>query len=338
MNWLKNSWILSSLFIYSGFAIGQQSLNGTTNSFDLDSAILNEEPSIPQFIPPMSTAQLLPGYKVALKKGMFEILGGIGHIDSSKETDSGKPSYIKSNPQTDMFPIQFAYGITDTFNIAISTKIQRIEDKVRRSNNEGYSEPQISASYTFKNERSAILLSGTYTPDMGPKTSVANGISRIEGNTFSGGASGEFLGGGFFRLDPIILGGEASYLYRETRILNRETMVLYTGQSNAKQFRFDGGNEKTIRGIIELAMSFRLGMTFGKTWIEEEQEMGVYDLTPIIHDSYFKTFLSAYGRFQINPRLSLIPSIQYNETPDTTSLTNGNNQDLSTQVNLRYRF
>ena len=286
-----------------------------------------------------AVAQLIPAYKIALKKGMFEAFAGIGHIDGSKETNRGQSVYIKTSPQTDFFPVQFAYGLTDNTNISFSGKAMRTLDKVANSSYEGTSEPQFAISHTIKTNNSAININGSYSAANGPKTNNSYGITRTEGNTLTGGASGELTGGYFTRLDPVILGGEVAYLYKDSRIINRESSDIFTHKSlGINQIRIEGGNEKTLRGIIELAFPFRIGMTFGRTWVEQEEELILYQSTSTLHDSFYRNFVSGYARFQVNPRLSILPSIAYSVAPDTSYQTSKNDQEMSSQINLRYRF
>jgi hypothetical protein len=338
MTFIRNSVIVTALLVPSTFVIALES----ARSLDLtkaDSSVAIEalEP-LPDFAY-YTVAQLVPAYKVALKKGMFEIMGGLGHIEESKEADRGQPIYIKKTPQTDFFPVQLAYGIGDNTSITFSGKALKQQDKVSNQNYEGTSEPQFTIAHTFRTYDSAIVLSGSYSPDVGPKSSISGGATRTEGNTLSGGASGEGLGGYYLRLGPTILGGEAAYLYRDTRIENHETKNAFTGQTVAQiQTRIEGGNEKTLRGIVELALPIRIGVIFGRTWIEQEEEMPLYEITHNIRNSYFRNFMTGYGRIQINPRLSLLPTLTFTDAPDTSGLTTKSDQEFTTQLGLRYRF
>jgi hypothetical protein len=294
---------------------------------------------LPSPEPVFTTAQLIPAYKIGLKRRMFEILGGVGHIDGSVETDRGQSTYIKKTPQTDYIPVQLAYGLTDNTSISFSGRALRTQEKVANTNIEGTAEPQFSVAHTFRNENQAVLVSGTYSPDVGPQTNTSNAATRTEGNALAGGSSGQLDVGYYNRIDPVLIGGEISYLYKNTRIINRQTLALFTGLPTGQtQTRLEGGHEKTLRGVIEYAGPVRLGVTFGRTWVEQEEEQIMYQLTTNIHDSYFRNFMGAYGRFQVNPRLSVLPSVLYSEAPDTSSLTSNSNTDLTTQVNLRFRF
>jgi hypothetical protein len=140
------------------------------------------------------------------------------------------------------------------------------------------------------------------------------------------------------RLDRVILGAEATFLFKDTRVVNQDTIALFTGQKAGEvQTTIEGGHEKTFRGIIELAFATRVGLLAGRTWVEQEEEMPAYSLHTI-HESYYRDFIGAYARFQINPRLSLLPSLFYSNAPDTSSLTSKRDQEMATQFSLRYRF
>lgn len=294
-----------------------------------------------QFEPPpnYSVAQILPAYKIALKKKMFEVSGGLGHIDESQQSSLGQAQNVKQNPQTDFIPFQVAYGFTDNFNIAIAGKAIKKTERVTNSSFEGTSEPQFSASYAFRNSYSAFLLTGTYTADIGAKEITDKGLSRLEGNSLNGGASGEINAGYFARLGPTILGGEISYLYKDTRIVNSETIILYTATPTAKtQYRYEGGAEKSLRAVAELAMAFRLGIFAGRTWVEPEERRVANQLAPVTVNSYYKDFIGAYGRIQVHPRLSVLPILSVTEAPDTSGQTDHSDHEVLTQVNLRFRF
>jgi len=290
-------------------------------------------------IPNYSIAQIIPAYKIALKKGMYEVSGGYGHIDQAQQSSNGQAQNIKQSPQTDYFPIQVAYAFTDNLNIAILGKAMRVSDRVTNSNFEGYSEPQLSVSYAFRNTYSAILLSGIYTADVGPNEISDKGISRKEGNTLNGGSSGELLGGYFARLGPVILGSEISYLYKDTRVVNTSVIPALASESTAPtQTRKEGGAEKSLRAVAELALSFRLGAFFGRTWVEPEDRMVANQFAPITINSYYKDILGVYGRIQVHPRLSVIPLLSVSDAPDTSGLSDQSNHEVLTQINLRFRF
>lgn len=343
MTFSSHQFLFMALLLHSINGFGAPKSVSSTNSLSdpslststsFSEADMNIEPT-----PSFAVSQLLPAYKIGLKKGMFELQSGLGHSDASKETTNGQSANIKTTPQTDFIPFQVAYGLTNNTSISISGKVIRKQEKVTNSNYEGYSEPQFSLSHAFRNDNTAVLISGSYSPSLGPQTNSSIGATRTEGNTLAGGASGELLGGYFMRLDPIILGGEAAYLYKDSRIVNRDTIAIFTGQSTGTtQTRIEGGHEKTLRGIVELAAPFRAGFTFGRIWVEQEEEIPLYQLTHTINNSYYRNFMSAYARIQINPKLSLLPTLSYTESPDTSGITSSTDQEVSTQVSLRYRF
>lgn len=338
MTFLRQSLFITSLVTHSLLSFAQLTPS-TTSTTEIDPTLLTDDIEVPQLLPSYTVAQLIPAFKIALKRGMFEVAGGMGHTDGTKETNRGQGAYVKKTPQTDYFPVQVAYGLGDNTSISLSGKVLRQQEKVTNTSLEGTSEPQFTLSHTFRNFNSAIHLSGTYTADVGPRTLAYNAATRTEGNTLSGGASGELTGGYFIRLDPVIIGGEASYLYKDTRIENSETIALFTGQATGQsQKRIEGGHEKTLRGVVELALPFRVGMTFGRVWVEQEEELLAYQMTPIINNSHYRNFFGGYARIQVTPRLSILPGLNYSETPDTSDLTSNHDQELSTQVNLRFRF
>lgn len=284
-----------------------------------------------------TSAQILPAYKLGLKKGMFELASGIGHIDGSNGALGGQSNNIKTNPQTDFIPYQISYAFTDNLYFSIGGRSIQERDKETRASFEGAVEPQFNLSYLFRNYNSGLLFSGTYSPDMGPREIQFNGISRVEGNAYSGGASGELLLGYFYRLEYLILGGEGSYLYKDTRTINEST-ISYGRTLSPTQTRVEGGAEKMVRGTIELAAPFRVGGFIGRTWIELAERQIMYQPAPIFDNSHYKNFYGAYARFQVASKFSILPIISFNNRPDTSGLTSGSQQDITTQVNLRYRF
>ncbi len=338
MTFLRHS-LLTTILVTHSLLNFAKAAPSTSSSIEVDPSLVADDVETPLLLPTFTVAQLLPAYKVALKRGMFEVGGGMGHTDGTKETNRGQATYIKKSPQTDYFPVQVAYGIGDNTSISFTGKAIRQQEKVSKTSLEGTSEPQFTISHTFRNLNSAIHISGTYAADIGPRTLSYDAATRTEGNTLAGGASGELTGGYFLRLGPVILGGEASYLYKETRIENSETIALFTRQATGQtQKRIEGGHEKTLRGTVELALPFRFGMTFGRVWVEQEEELLAYQMTPIINNSHYRNFFGGYGRIQVNPKLSILPGLTYSETPDTSDLTSKRDQELSTQVNLRFRF
>jgi hypothetical protein len=336
MNTFKLSFLMITAVSYSYLSFAQSPsnqmpINTNTSSLELDKF---DEPT-----PNYSVAQIVPAYKIALKKGMFEVSGGYGHMDETQQSSFGQAQNIKLNPQTDFFPVQLAYAFTDNFNIGIMARTLRTTDRITNSSFEGYSEPQLTASYAFRNAYSALLLTGIYTADVGPKEMTDKGISRKEGNALKGGSSGELLGGYFARLGPMILGGEISYLYKDSRIVNTKEIVPFTSVDTAPtQTRQEGGAEKSIRAVAELAMSFRLGIFAGRTWVEPEDRIIVNQFAPVTFNSYYKDFFGAYGRIQVHPRLSVIPLISVTEAPDTSGQSSHSNHEVLTQANLRFRF
>lgn len=340
----KNIFILYSALIFCNVSMAQLVATVSpnvenTSSIEADPALTTDMDDATIYVPSFTVAQLIPAYKVALKRGMFEVMGGMGHSDGSKENNRGQGENIKKTPQSDYFPMQLAYGLGDNTSLAVSAKVLRQIEKVSNTSLEGYTEPQFSLNHTIRTTNSAILLSGTYSPDLGPRSLTHDAATRTEGNTLNGGAWGELSGGYFTRIDPVIIGGEASYLYKDTRVENSETRALFTGQATGQtQKRIEGGNEKTLRAIVEVAMPLRLGFTFGRTWVEQEEELLTYQMTPLINNSYYRNFISAYGRIQVNPRISILPNISYSEMPDTSNVTSNRDEDLSTQVTLRIRF
>lgn len=334
----RNSFLVTTI-ITQALLSPAQTKSGSVYSTGLDTSLTTDASEIVEAPPSYTLAQLLPAYKVALKKGMFEVMGGLGHTERSEEINRGQPNYIKKTPQSDFIPVQLAYGLGDNTSLSFSGRTIRQFEKVTNTNLEGTSEPQFSISHSFRNANSVINITGTYTADVGASSLTKRAASRNEGNTLEGGASGELLAGYFMRFSPIIVGGEVSYLYRDSRIKNEETIALFTGQTAAQtQTRIEGGNEKTLRGIIEVALPIRVGATFGRTWVEQEEHIIMYQPTTIRYESNYRNFLTGYGRFQINPKLSLLPSVAYTEAPDTSTLTGKQNQEISTQLNLRYRF
>ncbi len=326
--------LMATVVSYSYWSFGQTSpspLNPPSNTVQIEP----EENAAPSY----NVASIVPAYKIALKKKMFEVSGGLGHIDENQPVNNGQSQNVKKNPQTDFFPFQVAYAFTDNFNISVAGKIMRTTEKVGNTSFEGTSEPQFSASYAFRNAYSVFLLTGVYTADIGPREILRKGLSREEGNTLKGGASGEVIAGYFARVGPMILGGEASYLYKDTRIVNESDIPLFTGESTApKQIRYEGGAEKSLRAVAELATSFRLGVFFGRTWIEAEELIISNQLGNMLGNSYYKNFFGAYGRIQIHPRLSVLPLLSVTEAPDTSGFSNYSNHEVLTQVNLRFRF
>lgn len=333
MNKIKTSLLMITALSYSCLGMSQASSSipsNNSNTIELE-----------QFTPPpnYSVAQILPAYKIALKKKMFEASGGLGHIDESQQSSFGQAQNVKRNPQTDFIPFQVAYGFTDNFNISIAGKAIKKNERVTNSSFEGTSEPQFSASYAFRNSYSAFLLSVTYSADIGAKEITDKGNSRKEGNTLNGGASGELNAGYFARLGPTILGGEISYLYKDTRIVNSDIIALYTATPTAQsQFRQEGGAEKSLRAIAELAMAFRLGVFVGRTWVEPEEYIVANQLAPVTFNSYYKDVVGAYGRIQVHPRLSVLPILSVTEAPDTSGQSDHSDHEVLTQVNLRFRF
>lgn len=291
-------------------------------------------------IAPFTMAQMIPAYRTGLKKGMFEFQTGVGHIEATKASNRDLGLSIKKEPRTDFIPFQVAYGIGNTTNLSISGKFSMEQDKVSKSNHEGPTEPQITLTQILRNNETAILLSGTYTPDMGAQTNKSMAASRTEGNSLSGGASYEFTGGGFSRLESVIIGGEASYLYRDTRTVNRETIALFSGASTGVvQTKIEGGHEKTLRGIVEvIALPTRFGLVMGRTWVEQEEELQTNSIGFPLYDSYAKDFIGAYARFQLNPKFSILPLVTYKQTAGVGFSQDAQDQELLTQVNLRYRF
>lgn len=335
MNKTKTSLLIIITMSYSCWGMSQMSSSASLPS-NASSTI-----ELDQFQPPpnYTTAQIIPGYKIALKKGMFEVMSGLGHIDESQESSRGQAQNVKQSPQTDFIPFQVAYGFTDNFNISIAGKAMKQNERVTNASYEGTSEPQFSASYAFRNSYSALLISGTYTANIGAKEIRYKGISRTEGNTLNGGASSEVNTGYFARLGPTVLGGEISYLYKDSRIVNSDEIELYTATPTAQQqYRQEGGAEKTIRAIAELALSFRLGLFAGRTWVEPEERIISNQLSSVTFNSYYKDFIGAYGRIQVHPRLSVLPLLSVTEAPDTSGQTSHSNHEVLTQVNLRFRF
>lgn len=334
----RSSVIITAIVTHTlvGFA---QSKGSSISSSRAETRLSEEVGELIEERPNYTLAQIMPAYKIALKKGMFEVNSGLGHSDRSEEINRGQPNYIKKTPRADFIPVQLGYGLTNNTNFWISSKIVRLQDKVTKTNLEGTMEPQFSLSHSFRNDNSSITITGTYTADVGPSTLNSRAASRKEGNTLEGGASGELMASYFARLSPVIVGAEVSYLYRDSRLRNEETVALFTGQTTGQtQTRIEGGDEKTLRGVVELAAPFRIGATFGRTWVEEEEHIITYQPTTILYGSYYRNFMSAYSRIQINPKLSVLPSVAYTEAPDTTSMTGQQNQEISTQLNLRYRF
>lgn len=338
MTFWKSSLFLTVIAAQACFALAQVETQGGGSSRVDSTEIPAEEPSI-EPTANYTLAQILPAYKVALKKGMFEIMGGLGHVDGSETANQGQSNNIKKSPQSDYVPLQFGYGLTDNTNIWISGRTIRRTEKTTGLSLEGTSEPEFSISHSIRNANSSFTLTGTYNADIGPRTVISRAATRKEGNTLEGGASGLVSAGYFARYDFILLGSEVSYLYRDSRIENQETQALFTGQATGQvQVRKEGGHEKTLRGIVELALPIRIGGTIGRTWIEEEEYLTLYQPTTIIYNSYYRNFITGYGRFQINPKFAILPSIGYSEAPDTSGISGGSTQDLSTQVNFRYRF
>lgn len=321
--------LLSTTYSMSGLAQAPQNGFDSTSTTQLDELY---EPA-----PTYTSAQIIPAYKIGLKKGMFEFSSGLGHSDISKDALNGQSNYIKTRPQTDYVPMQMAYAFTDNLYLSIASKAIQERDRETRSNFEGMKEPQFTGSYMFRTTNSGFQITGTYTPDMGPQERTANGISRVEGNAYNGGSSTEVQLGYFLRWESLIFGGEASYLYKDTRTINQDTLVL--GQKvNPTQTRVQGGAEKTIRGTLELAAPFRFGGFIGRTWIELEESMVVYQPAPTFINSHYKNFFGGYARFQVLPRFSIVPILSYSEKPDTSGLSSGREQETTTQINLRYRF
>ncbi len=310
---------------------------GQSPQIDSNNVVTTKIDSSPEISTNYTSAQILPAYKLGLKKGMFEISSGIGHIEGSNGSLNGQANNIKTSPQTDFIPYQIAYALTDNTYFSVSGRSVQERDRETRSSFEGTKEPQINLSYLFRNDNSGLLVSGTYTPDMGPKTVQYNGISRVEGTALSGGSSSELLLGYYYRLEYLILGGEASYLYKDTRTVNESNITLGI-TANPTQTRYEGGAEKSIRGIAELASPFRVGGFIGKTWVELTERQVMYQPAPIYDNSFSRTFYGAYARFQVLPKFSILPMISFSNAPDTSGLSNGSQQDLTTQVNLRYRF
>lgn len=338
MTFWRHSLLITSLVAQTGLALAQSKTSYTSSS-KIDSSILSEQPEEVEVQPSYTLAQILPAYKVALKKGMFEVMSGLGHTDASEEINRGQPNYIKKSPQGDFVPVQLAYGLGDNTSLYFSGKAIRQIEKVSNTNLEGTSEPQFSISHSIRNTNSTLNLVGTYTADIGAQTLTSRAASRKEGNTLQGGASGEALAGYFLRLSPVIIGGEVSYLYKDSRIRNEETIALFSGQTTGQtQTRIEGGNEKTVRGIVELAMPVRLGATVGRTWVEQEEYITMYQPTTILYNSYYRNFFTGYARFQLNPRLAILPSVAYTEAPDTSEITGKQNQEIATQIGIRYRF
>ncbi|MEY4617061.1 MAG: hypothetical protein RJB66_2021 [Pseudomonadota bacterium] len=338
MTFWRNSLLLTTIFAQASLAFAQPKTAYTSKS-SVDSSLFSDQTDFTEPRPSYTLAQILPAYKVALKKGMFEVMGGLGHTDGSEEINRGQPNYIKKSPQGDFVPVQLAYGLSDNTSLYFSGKAIRQTERATNTNLEGTSEPQFSISHSIRNENSTLNLIGTYTADVGAATLTSRAASRKEGNTLQGGASGEGLAGYFVRLSPIIIGGEVSYLYKDSRIKNEETIALFTGQTTGQtQTRLEGGNEKTLRAIVELAMPIRLGATAGRTWVEPEELITMYQPTTILYNSYYRNFFSGYARFQVNPKLAILPSVSYTEAPDTTGITGKQNQEIATQVGIRYRF
>ena len=334
MGTIKKSLFMITALSYSCLTLAQTAslgAPGNTNKIELDQL---DEP-----VPNYTVAQIVPAYKIAIKKGMFEVAGGLGHVDQSKQATRGQAQNVKQNPQTDYLPFQMAYAFSDNFYIAVAGRAIRTTDRVANTSLEGTSEPQFSASYAFRNSYSVLLLTGTYNADIGPKTEIYKGASRMEGNTLTGGASGELQGGYYARLGPAILGGEISYLYKDSRIVNTRDIAPYTAYETAPtQDRLEGGAEKSLRAVAELATSFRLGVYYGRTWIEQEDYIRSNQFAPFTNNSYFKDTVGAYGRIQVHPRLSVLPLISVSEAPDTSGQSNQSTHEIQTQISLRFRF
>jgi hypothetical protein len=270
---------------------------------------------------------------------MYEFQVGLGHESQSIVTNRGETLSQGKSPQVEYIPYQVAYGLGASTNIALSGEFTRTSDSILKSNAEGPVEPELAINQYFKSKNAAIHLNAGYRPDLGARTNTFYANSRAEGNNLAGGASYQFSGGVFTRYGMAILGGEASYLFKDERVRNETLVGLYNQQTiKEEKIRLQGGHEKTLRVIAEVAFPIRFGLGLGRTWIEDEEEQRQTDTAYKVYSGYGKNFAQIWGRFQFNRNLSLLPEATYTVSDSVSSITGTKDEFVRGKVSLRYRF